>query len=126
MPKRVERTHAGGTWSKSRYYQFIRSGIRLLTMKWPVKWQVLADGQRKYTGKDKRIKLENTCEMCKKWFPKSSLQLDHITPCGSLKCDDDIVPFLNTALSERENWQRLCSGCHTKKTAKEREDRKNV
>ena len=117
---KVEKTHAGGTWTKSRYFGFIRSALRSAWSRYPVKWQVLEAAKRKYTGKDKRIKWQYKCNSCKGWFLAKEVQVDHITPAGSLKDYKDLPLFVSNLLCGADNLQVLCKTCHDNKTKEER------
>ena len=120
MGRKVERTHAGGTWTKARYWQFIRSALRQAWNKYPVKFQVLTEARRAYKGQDKRVKWEYQCNSCKGWFKTKEVSVDHIIPAGSLKDFSDLPSFVSKLFCENDNLQVLCKGCHDKKTAEER------
>jgi len=115
-------------WSRSRYFSFIRSGLRRLWSKYPVKYKVLNEARRKYKGDDKRTKWEYQCAHCSNWFKAKEVQVDHIEPAGSLKDYSDLPKFVSTLFCGKENLQVLCSkgdnNCHSIKTKREREERK--
>lgn len=112
MGRRVERTHAGKTWTKSRYFSYIRSCLRRSWSRYPVRFQVLAKASRPYKGEDKRRKKEYQCKICNKWFMQKEVEVDHITPCGSLKEYDDLPRFVATLFCEEDNLRVLCKPCH--------------
>lgn len=116
----ADKTHAGGTWTKARYFGFIRSALRSAWSRYPVKWQVLEAAKRKYAGKDRRIKWEYQCNSCKGWFLAKEIQVDHITPAGSLKDYTDLPKFVSNLFCESDNLQVLCKECHNTKTQEER------
>jgi len=120
MGRKVEKTRAGGTWSEAKYFGFLRSGLRRMSARWPVKYQVMEEARRKYKGPDKRTKWEYQCNSCKGWFKTKDVQVDHIVPAGSLKTFDDLPRFVSTLFCEKENLQVLCTTCHNKKTQEER------
>lgn len=109
---RVPRTHAGGTWTKSRYFSFIRSALRRAWTRYPVKFKVLNEASRPYVGPDTRRKKEFKCAICEEWYPPKEVEVDHITPCGSLKDYDDLPRFVKTLFCEEDNLQVLCKSCH--------------
>ena len=112
----VKKTRAGGQWTESRYFSFIRSNLRRAWMKYPVKWQLLQDNRRVYTGEDKRTKWEYRCEMCESWFKTKDIEVDHINSAGSLKCFDDLPGFCERLFCEIDNLQVLCKTCHKEKS----------
>lgn len=123
MPRRVERTHAGKTWTKARYFSFIRSALRRAYSRYPVKFQVLQASRRKPKG-GKRF--EYQCKACRKWFPNSQVEVDHIEPAGKLSDYSDLPGFVERLFCEEDNLQVVCKGCHAIKTAEERVKRKEA
>lgn len=118
MPRqRVARTHAGGTWTKARYFSFIRSALRKAWSRYPVRFQVLKAASKPYTGKDTRRKWSYKCAQCKKWFMQKDVEVDHITPCGSLKEYTDLPRFVATLFCEEDNLRVVCKPCHKEITA---------
>jgi 5-methylcytosine-specific restriction endonuclease McrA len=121
MPKpktvRVPRTHAGGQWTKARYFSFIRGLLRGGFTRYPVKHQVKKQASRKMKG---GRRFEYHCSLCKKWFPNSQVEVDHIIPAGSLRSYEDLAGFVSRLYCEPENLQVVCKTCHQKKTNEER------
>ena len=64
------------------------------------------------------------CSACGGVFASSSVQVDHIVPCGSLKSDADLVTFVARLFAPADQYQVLCKACHQAKTNAERESRK--
>ena len=111
---RVVKTRAGGTWTEARYFGFIRSGLRRMTMKYPVKQQVLMVNRKKNDGRfDKRTKFIYTCEICRVEGQGKTMEVDHINPAGSLKCYADLPGFVERLFCEIDNLRVICKGCHT-------------
>jgi len=106
-------------WTHSRYWTFIRSGLRMLWNKYPVKYQVLQEGRRPSKSKNKRLKWEFQCASCEDWFAQKNINVDHITPCGTLKSYDDLAVFTRRLFCKKEELQLLCDKCHHTKTATE-------
>lgn len=121
MPRGVK-DMAGGTWTRSRYFSFIRSALRQSWSRYPVKHQFLKSKQLPYTGSDKRTKFEYECEACHSIFKGKDVQVDHIEPAGSLLKYEDLPAFVERLLCEADNLQLLCKECHKKKTAEERKN----
>lgn len=118
------KNRAGGTWTESRYFAFIRSNLRRAWSKYPVKFKVLNDAKRPYEGDDKRTKWEYQCSVCEGWFKSKEIEVDHINPAGSLKTYEDLAGFCERLFCEEDNLRVVCKGCHAKITAEERERKK--
>lgn len=112
-----------GTLTESAFWSFIRSSLRQKSRWWKPIAQAKAKAKRAYKGPLKRQKFEYQCAECLQWFPDKKINVDHITPAGSLKCANDLPGFVERLFVEVEGLQVLCSICHDKKTAKERENR---
>jgi 5-methylcytosine-specific restriction endonuclease McrA len=123
MPRITSKTRAGETWTESRYWTFIRSALRQAWSKYPVKYQVLNDNRRPFTGEDKRTKWEYQCAECEKWFKSKEVQVDHIESAGSLKSYEDLPDFVRRLFCEADNLQVMCKPCHKTKTQEERKRR---
>ncbi len=134
MPRKVERPHCDGTWTKARFYQFIRSALRQASVKWPPRAQAMRDGRRRYVGPNPRQKWEYQCARCGEWFPQKNIELDHVVPCGTLRDLDDLPEFVRRLLVEKHGFRRLCkiraedgtvTGCHKHVTTKARRNGKD-
>lgn len=117
----VEKTRCNGTWTESQYWSFIRSGLRRMWLRYPVRTQCLLAGRRDYVGDNKRQKYEYQCNMCYNWYKATEVQVDHIKPAGSLLEPTDIASFVTTLFCEPDNTQRLCKPCHKIKTGSDRD-----
>jgi cytochrome c5 len=120
--QRVPRTHAGGTWTRARYFSFIRSALRRASSNYPVKYQVLNENRRaKPPKKAGKHRYEHQCNSCRKWVPQKDIDIDHIVPAGSLNSYEDLPGFAERLLpNSAEAYQKLCKKCHQVKTDKER------
>lgn len=119
-----ERPYAGGRWTSSQFWSFIRSGLRQKSNRWPVKYDVLNNCKRQYKGPNKRQKFEWQCNVCKEWVGGKEINVDHIEPVGSLRSFSDLPAFVRILFCESENLQAICSDCHSKKTKKESDVRR--
>jgi len=121
---RVPRTHAGKTWTKSRYFGFIRGALRRAASNYPVKYQVKEGARRqKPKGVEGRHRFEYNCAHCNDWFPDKEVEVDHIVGAGSLKEYTDLPGFVERLYCEPKGMQVLCRPCHATKTAHERKKR---
>jgi hypothetical protein len=123
--KLVPRTRNAGTLTESQYWGKIRSTLRSAFRYWKPMTIALEDASRPYKGTNNRQKKEYKCAVCKKWFKRTDVQIDHITPCGSLKGYGDIEQFIkNLSPEDPKAFQILCKDDHKVKTAEERKNRK--
>lgn len=108
-------------WTKTQYFQFIRSNLRRAFMRYPASYKAIEPYTRTFNvtlknGKTKKQK-EVECQMCKGWFKVSHVQMDHKIPCGTLKDYSDLEAFISTLYCSTENLEPLCKEtCHPIKT----------
>jgi len=109
---RVPRTHAGGAWTRGRFWCFLRSGFRLMSRRWPPRRNALTAARRPYTGPNKRQKWEYQCSLCSEWFNAKQVAVDHINAAGSLRSWEDVRGFLERLFCEQEELRVICDKCH--------------
>ncbi len=125
--KTVEKTRAVGTMTEAEYFARIRSALRNGFRYWKPMTRALEAACRPYVGESKLQKKEYQCAICKNWFKRKDVQIDHIEPCGTLRSYEDIVPFIKQLTKEGiESYQVLCKPDHLIKTKMEKESRKNT
>ena len=112
---RKPRPRAGGQWTEAKFFGFLRSNFRLMSRKWPPRYEALQAARRPYVGDNKRQKWEFQCAACRQWFMAKNVQVDHIVPCGSLNQWSDVEGWLRRFLCEAEGFQVLCRECHLAK-----------
>jgi len=118
MRKLVEKSRNGGTWSEAKYWGAIRSMLRRGFRYWKPIADTKNKARRAYSGGG-RQKWEYQCKHCEEWFKGVEVEVDHITPCGSLKCAEDLAPFVERLTTE-SGFQLLCKPCHQIKTNEEK------
>ena len=79
---------------------------------------------KKLNSKTGRQCIHYTCNECKREYPAKEVNVDHVLPVvdphvGFVSWD----VFIDRLFCDKDNLQVLCSACHTKKSAKEREVR---
>lgn len=113
-----EKTRNGGQWTEARFRGFVVSALRGAFRRWQPKYDTLKSAftTQKTNEKTGRLAKHYRCAKCKKDFPQSNVQVDHIDPIGSCATFDEFVERL---FCEKENLQVLCKPCHKKKTKKE-------
>ena len=114
-------------WTTARFWSFIRSAIRKAYTKWPPKYLVLARNKRNaeyewygQSGRKLNVQYEYQCDGCKEWFERSSIEIDHKVPVGSLNCAEDLPGFVTKMFVSEDKLQLLCRECHQEKTNAER------
>ena len=113
------KTRNAGTWSESEYFSRIRSSLRRVFRYFKPMQLVLKKASRPSQSSNKKLKTEYQCAQCLHWFKREDVEIDHKIEAGSLKCYDDIVPFLKRLTSENiDDYQILCKEDHLKKTKK--------
>lgn len=114
--ERVPKTRASGTMTESAFWSWIRSALRQKSRWWKPISDTKQKARRNYKGPNKRLKYEYQCAICKNWFPNKQIEVDHITPAGSLKSGDDLKGFVERLFCEAEALRVLCLTCHKKVT----------
>ena len=118
--QKVVKEFNNGTMTSAAFFGMIRSALRNRSRFWKPITQCKNDARRKYKGANKRQRWEYQCNKCKKWFNGTTVSVDHIKPVGTLTKFEDLPDFVRNLFCEVHNLQCLCSGCHNKKTSKER------
>lgn len=110
---RVARTRAGGEWTESSFWLFIRSGLRQMSKRWPPTTRLIWNANRRaYKGPNKRQKWEFLCSSCGGWFIRRDMHCDHIVECGTLKSFSDIATFAERLFCEVDGLRIVCEDCH--------------
>lgn len=127
IPRRkpVEKPRCNGTMTESAFWSFIRSTLRQKSRFWKPILQAKMDARRAYKGTNKRQKYEYQCNVCKEWFIEKKINVDHITPAGSLTRASDLPGFIERLFCETDNLQVLCEKCHDKKTKTDKNEKSN-
>lgn len=121
MPRKsTVKPRNAGTMTESAFWGFIRAGLRQKSRWWKPVSLCKQNARRNYKGPNKRQKYEYQCNYCKKWFADKNINVDHITPAGTLTCANDLPGFVERLFCEVDGLQVLCSGCHNIKTQNEK------
>ena len=117
---KVVRTRNAGTMTESAFWSFIRSALRQKSRWWKPITQCKQKARLPYKGPNKRQKFEYQCKYCEQWFPEKRVNVDHITPAGTLRSAADLPGFVERLFCEIDGLQVLCSNCHDEKTKLEK------
>jgi len=116
-----------GEWTEGRYRSFITSTLRGGMRRWPPKWVALKTAfvGKKINKKTGKQAMHYKCAACSKDYVSKDVQVDHVNPVvdpttGFVSWD----VYIDRLFCEGGNLQVLCSTCHKKKTAKEKDDAK--
>jgi len=132
LPK-VPKPYNSGRWSEARFRAFVKSALRKASSRWQVQSDVLKKAQtgtrkNRFTG---RQAMHFKCSKCRKSYPRTHVQVDHVNPVepfegysGETYLGTNWNTYIERLLCEDYNYQVLCTNCHTTKTNKENERRK--
>lgn len=109
-------------WTKARWHSFVVSILRSGTRRYPPKYECLneAKTEKKINAKSGRLAQHFKCNGCKKDFPATDVQVDHIEPIVGRKGFTTWDDFINNMFCGKDNLQVLCLTCHHTKTQQER------
>lgn len=115
--QRVARTRNLQTETESGHMGRIRSALRRLSRFWKPALAALDAVRRPYVGPNKRLKHEYKCAVCKKWFQRKLVEINHKVPCGTLRSYEDVPSFLERLFCEdTAGYSVLCKECHKAET----------
>lgn len=120
---------ANTTWTEGRKKTFITSTLRGGFRKYPPKYECLKSAYvgKKINEKTKRLSSHYICNACKKEYPTSEVNVDHINPIvDPLKGFTTWDSYIDNMFCAIENLQVLCSDCHDIKTREENSIRKET
>lgn len=119
MPRKVERTRNGNTWTEAMLMGRIRSALRNIWRFYKPRAAAKKLSEKKVIGK--RHKLEYQCSDCEKWFRSNQVEVNHKIPAGSLKSFKDLPMFCERLFCEEpEGYDVKCKPCHKLETQKQR------
>lgn len=124
--KSTQKTRNNGRWTEGRYRAFITSALRGAFRRYPPKYEAIKAAFTTYkTNKATGRKAAHfKCAECKKDFPQTMVQVDHLDPVVEVSGFVSWDVFIERLFCEPSNLQVLCKPCHLKKSKKEKEARK--
>ena len=110
-----------GSMSEKKLCTLLRSSVRQVWFKHPVKLSYLYSKTYPDMDNSTRTKWLVDCEHCRKPFKTNEVQVDHIIGEHSLLCLEDVVPFAKSILGvSHDDLRILCIPCHEACTYSER------
>lgn len=119
---RVEKPYNNGTFSQNMLMQFLRSGLRKMSMRWKPIAQTRKDAQVPYKGDNKRRKYSYVCSICKGEYDAKSCAVHHLHEVGTLKSFEDLGEFAKNLFCEKDSLILCCHACHSSLHSKNKED----
>lgn len=110
---------AGTPWRNSvAFFTFLRGCLRKAWSRHPTKLNVLKKQRIRIPNPNPKGKVSEVwgavCAMCNGTFVLKDIQVDHITPAGTLTKREDIQAFAEKLLFVTEDGLRLvCKGCNS-------------
>lgn len=110
-----------GQWTESRFNSFIKSALRSASVRWPPRYETLADA---YVGTIKNVKTGRMakhyqCNCCKNAFPAKDVQVNHIVPVVPVDGFDSWDAVIARMYCEKDGLEVLCIPCHKQVTQEE-------
>lgn len=113
-------------WTAARKRSFIVSVLRAGTRRWPPKYEAMDDAktEKKINKKTGRLAQHYLCNGCRNEFVVKDVQADHIQPVVGEEGFISWDVYIERMFCDKQNFQCLCTSCHSTKTKKERSGRK--
>ena len=102
------------------FWGMIQKVLRMDSLRWGPRRLAKLAARRDYKGPNRKLKFEYQCAMCGGWFKETQIDMDHIVPCCSSQCGDDIVGYINRLYCEYDGWRVLCKPCHIERHQSEK------
>ena len=107
--------------TEAEFMSWVRGHLRKMWSRYPLKVDyknsLSYPAPKGYTGRAKQL---IDCEVCGTPTAKSSIEVDHIIPCGSLRSMEDVGTFVGNLLCSPDNMRCVCKDCHSVITHAER------
>lgn len=93
---------------------YLVSWLRKGTTRYPARRECLKKAKTLYVV-DGKVRAKYQCALCREWWDKSKVEVDHKNEVGPFK--GDWGDYIERMFCAEENLQVLCVTCHAKKTA---------
>jgi len=100
-----------------KFFQWLRSGLRSMSRRYPPIYEALAAAKVPYKGSNARQKVAYKCAACGgSEFSSKQVAVDHRVDCGTLQSWGDVKGFMERLFCGKEGLDVLCNSCHDLKT----------
>lgn len=108
----------GGQWTESRFNSFIKSALRSASVRWPPRYETLADAfiDSRKNEKTGRMAKHFKCNSCGGAFPSKDVQVNHIVPVIPVEGFDSWDNVIARMYCEKNGLEVLCIPCHKQVT----------
>jgi len=109
-------------WTEARRKAFVISVLRSGMRRFPNKYKALSSacvGVRLNKSSGRQAK-HYKCAKCRKLYPSSNVQVDHIIPVVGPEGFTSFDTYIDRLFCSEDNLQVLCRECHKEKTSCER------
>lgn len=115
------RRYNSGQWTESRFNSFIKSALRTASVRWPPRYETLADA---YVGQQTNVKTGRKakhykCNKCGGEFPQKDVQVNHIVPVVPVEGFTTWDDVITRMFCEKNGLEVLCIPCHKEVTQEE-------
>lgn len=116
----------GGEWTQARFNSFIKSALRTASVRWPPRYQCLADAYRctKVNEKTGRQAKHFECAICAKLFTQQDVEINHKDPVVPVSGFDSWDAVIDRMFCEGDALECLCKPCHKAMTKEENQLRR--
>lgn len=111
----------GGQWTQARFNSFIKSALRTASVRWPPRYETLADAfvDSRTNEKTGRKAKHYKCNKCGGVFPLKEVQVNHIVPVVPVEGFTTWDEVVSRMFCEKDGLEVLCIPCHRLVTQEE-------
>ena len=115
-----------GQWTQSRFHSFIKSALRTASVRWPPRYETLAEAfvDRRTNEKTGKLAKHFKCASCYNLFPQKDVEVNpkqSVVPVEGFTSWDEVI---NRMFCEKDGLEVLCKTCHKQRTQEENQLRK--
>lgn len=122
----IKKSRNSGLWTESRFNSFIKSALRTASVRWPPRYETLADAyvDRLTNPATGRLAKFFKCSCCQELFVQKDVEVNHKTPVVPTSGFDSWDEVIERMFCEKEGLEVVCKPCHKAITRQENIERK--